>query len=480
MNILAQVTNNYQDSKEQKELYKMLSVLVSSHTYEPSHSRYGEFMSSMSAFINKLARDLIKYTLEMADKRFREQPNRSKQYYVKDTRNRSLITPFGWIEYKRTVYLDRHTNKTFCYVDRKFSIDPYIRYDACVQSMILEEYSNHNSMIKVGKIVGERMMGAYSLDTNRDSFRISRQTVHNILKRRRILYPIEKVNETPETLYIMVDEKYIPIQAHKGQTREVAKKMVKVACLFSGREKEYSNRYKLSDKFFFSCDSSFWETLFDAITKRYDLDRIKQIVVMGDGASWIKKGTEFLNTDKIKTLFCLDKFHLNQALVRITEDELYREVLLYYIIQNSKQDYKALKSIVLEEAKREKYSDSRMQRIHDNFEYIESNWSYIQNAYHKVSIGCAMEQVISHVMASHFTSVPKAYLKDSLSTYTSNRIALVNNLDLRSTYLKALDLNQDETCINLSKENYDWSFFDHTNESVKSNLSYFLHRGLHN
>lgn len=475
MNILTQTYNLQQEEDNFKLLNEMLYSLIDPLDYNPSHVKYGKMMNDLSSFIYSFARKILVSAIEKADKDFRNQPNRVERYYVKQTRPRTLITPFGFISFMRTEYTCRLTNENYIYIDRKLNLLSHERYDSAVQSMIVQEYANHNSMLKVGRLVGEHMCGAYCLDSNRDMFRISRQTVYNILKRRSIIYPISKAKETPETLYIMADEKYIPLQREehpKDVPHKPIKKMEKVACIFSGREKEYKNRYKLNDKFYFTAESNFWEELYEVIITRYDYSDIKQIVILGDGASWIKSGTSTLKTDTIKTMFALDKFHLNQAILRMTSDKLYREQMLYYIINDSKKDFEKMTEIVLEG------EPSKEKAIQTNKEYIINNWHYIQNAFKKVDIGCAMEQVISHVMASAFTSVPKAYSRSNLPRYVANRIASVNNFDLQKLFLEALDaMKENNSEVDLRKEEYDWSIFDPANDSYKSSQTYFAHHG---
>lgn len=49
---------------------------------------------------------------------------------------------------------------------KKLRLPKYDRYDPCIKSMLVSLYAEHNSMIKVGKIIGERIGNAYSLHDN--------------------------------------------------------------------------------------------------------------------------------------------------------------------------------------------------------------------------------------------------------------------------------------------------------------------------
>ena len=115
---------------------------------------FPKFIESISDYTENLARDLIKQYLETADQQFRDSPDRKDNYYVKAKRERTLITMFGEVRYKRTIYQDKYTGKTYIYVDRKFGIDRYIHYTNDVASYAYEAYADENSMIKVGKEIG--------------------------------------------------------------------------------------------------------------------------------------------------------------------------------------------------------------------------------------------------------------------------------------------------------------------------------------
>ena len=91
---------------------------------------------------------------------------------------------------------------------------------------------------------------------------------------------------------------------------------------------------------------------------------------------------------------------------------------------------------------------------------ILNNWCFIQNMYKKVKIGCAMEQAISHVIASVFTSVPKAYCKEKIRTYLDARMHQQNGLDLRTNYLTAITLKKDKNDEVVIKEKMNLDLFE--------------------
>jgi hypothetical protein len=189
---------------------------------------YTSLMESLSDAVRALSLQLLREEIETLDRGFLNSPNRTRRYHVKTTRERTLITPVGVLTFTRTIYQNTATRKCYCHVDRILGLPKYDRYDPCVKAMIVEAGASINSMIKVGEFVGDRIFSAFSLAKTRKAFRISRQTVHNVMKRAKqcIVYPAQI--QTPPQLYLMADEKFIPLQSHPAQKSRPAKQMVKM------------------------------------------------------------------------------------------------------------------------------------------------------------------------------------------------------------------------------------------------------------
>ncbi len=189
---------------------------------------YVHLVESISELTFETARTLFEHSVEEMDSAFRYSQHRIHQFYVKCKRIRTLITPFGRVNINRTICLDRITGKSYCYVDEKLGLPKYDRYDPCIKAMLVSLYADYNSMIKVGKIIGDRIGNAFSSDTNQ-SFRISRQTVFNSIRKTAILEALIIHKETPSELYIMADEKYVHLNTGKNR-------MIKAAVIFEGIE----------------------------------------------------------------------------------------------------------------------------------------------------------------------------------------------------------------------------------------------------
>lgn len=473
MNSLTQ-TNQDLNHQLQSTLDFSISLLKASITPQMSHLDYGMLFTNLNEWIRSFTLKLLVEAIEKADIEFRNSSNRVQNYYVKQTRPRTIITVLGELTYTRTEYIDRFTGRPYIYIDRKLCLHPKQRYDCCVEAKAKELYADHNSMIKVGKILGEMIYGHFSLKPNRSFFNISRQTIYNLLHRIKKIYTLPSASDsTPETLFVMADEKYIFLQGeHKDdeiaeEKKKRIKQMVKMAICFEGKHHLYnkngepSKRNELINKYIYaSCEGSnehFWYSFMENLSHKYDLSKVKKIYVLGDGANWIKNAVISISYPGTTVTYALDKYHAAQAINRMTSDELYRELLEYYLYNNQRKDFDVLAGIIKEEKQKE---NKDLERFNQNYEYLRNNWKAFQTMVREVKIGCAMEQAISHILASPFASVPKAYGKKNLPIYLDSRIHLKNNEDLLQMHLKALDIQTLKGSEIVLGEKMDWSFFD--------------------
>ena len=145
---------------------------------------------------------------------------------------------------------------------------------------------------------------------------IPRQSIYNWIKNWYVPNIIPKSVNTPETLYVMADEKYIGAQDIKKDI------MVKSFVAFEDIKTISKNRRMLVNRNVFShYGDKPWIAFMDFIAMKYDFDKIKHVCLLGDGASWIKSGTNELRLSQNNSVkFYLFEFHFKQAIHHITSD----------------------------------------------------------------------------------------------------------------------------------------------------------------
>ena len=467
------LTHKFQSSYSNKlidEAKEVLRSIIDPTNQSYTIRNYSDFVETISKVLQELGRNQIIEMINKMDLEFRNSPNRLKSFYVKDTRERTIITPLGVITYRRTIYQSRSTKKCFTYVDRKLGLPRYDKYDPCIKSMIAETHGSQTSMIKTGELVGQRIFSTFSTKVERNNFNISRQTVHNVLKNIALIKPsYTEVENTPSDIYIMADEKYVHLQGEPSQVKEnglTVNVMVKQAVIYDGKDTQ-GGRSTLQNRIVYSSiDGNFWDNVLDIITQRYDIDKIENIHISGDGAKWITSSTLTIP----KSIYYLDKFHYKQALRQMLLDADERWIAESYVNNNSKKHFNEIVTSLISLESNEpriEYAMSKMQ-------YIKNNWIGIQRSLHPDYHGCGMEGQISHNLAAPLTSRPKAYARENLRRYLIITDGARNGVDLMNLYLDTFDLPHSNKHVTISKDEFDFSMFEQRNSSDKSSTSNWL------
>lgn len=455
MNILS----HFKSSNYTNHIYSLFQEqsinLISPLNQSFSIYNYTDYIESLGSLYREFVCQTLVNTINSMDEAFKTSSLRKRDFHIHQTRQRTLITVFGVIHFNRTIYKNKYSGKSFTYIDRKLGLPKYDRYDPCIKSMVIEDYANSNSMIKTGEHIGDRIYSPFSTKPHREHYRISRQTVYNILKNElpHLSQCLSPTN-TPHTLYIMADEKYVHTQGHKK-----ASKMVKSAVIFE-KTKKQGHRNTLVNKTIYSgLESNFWSSIYDILSKKYDMDYIKKVTILGDGALWIKAGTnEFECSD-----FALDKFHFRQAVNHITQIDSIKNILLSNIIGGDKKTFEEVISVLIETAP----TINRENTIRDKSQYILRHWKAIELSYHDLEVGCSMESAISHNLASVYSNRPKGYNINSLERYLNIRNLYLNHVDIRKLYLDTVNSK-----VKKQKEvKYDFSMFETKTRYDKSSSS---------
>ena len=415
---------------------------------------FPRLIEDFSLNYEKLIRDKIKEFLEEMDRSFRYSSGRTKNFYVNNTRERTIVTMYGEITYKRTIYKDRLNNKIYCYVDEKLGIDRYIRYTNDVASYAAEAYSDENSMIKVGIELGNLIYAKFSLSDNRIRA-LPRQTIYNLLSRvKPIRIEPEQEKKKTDFLYILMDEKYLPDHKKEDENGVMKRssKMSKTALICEGLDTSNSKRHKyINCSYFSQYKGDFSEELIHFIDQRYDLEHLKKIAVLADGANWIKEVAKQLSFPNVSTIQYLCKFHFHQALWRIFKEKSLYDKAVDYLYHGDKDDLYELFETIAQD------NDT----VDKNISYIKNNYDLIFNMIHLSGMNCAMEQAVSHHVHSQFDNVPKVYGQSNLDRYLSFRDNYRSKENMKCLYLEALkdtDESTDKTIVN--KTSLDLSHFD--------------------
>ena len=232
--------------------------------------------------------------------------------------------------------------------------------------------------------------------------------IHRIVEELPLDAPAEKKH--CKYLYVEADEDHI----HRQEAGKEAKDgciLGKLVYVFEGREAVRKGRNALINPVYFGGsyagaegNSQLWDRVQEYILKNYDQRSLKCIYISGDGASWIKAGTEHI----AKSVFVADRFHLMKyinAAARQMLDEC--DEVKGKIYKNIWKDrLKKIQKLF----KKMRKSASSLKPIDECETFLTNNWDAIQRAFHAPGvIGCSAEGHVSHLYSDRMSSRPMAW-----------------------------------------------------------------------
>lgn len=440
------IPQDYQELLQKFIIDNFSEIIKQNITRSDSKNRVFNYIELLDILDEKLciaARNSLKAIFETIDRSFKNSPERRHGYHIKSTQERTILTVFGEITISRTFYKHKKTFKSFCYLDRYLGLAKYDYFDPYIKALVIEKVAD-NSYNKTALEINSLIEKKVKLDA--PTIYISRQTVYNIVKKALISIPEIIPKVTPSTIYIIADEKFVHTQHNNNQDA-----MVKSIVIFDGRSIS-KNRTKLLNKQIFSSrGSTCLDNALDYLYGTYNLDEIKRIIVMGDGALWIKNLKWHFKLDKhIKVIYALDQFHFKQAIHHITNDPLLGKILTSYVKKGNIHDFNTcLEQLTLDNPHREHI-------LLEKQSYIINNQDPIKNLF-SLKLKCPMEAQISHNIAALFTSRPKAYSLKMLDKLLNIRMLFKNNYNLKRLYLH--NYNKPEV-ITYDKQELNFNIFD--------------------
>ena len=438
------IPNNYENvlkeiifSQFSNNLKKELNSFNSNNVFN-----YINLLSNLDESLCEIARKSLVTIFETIDKSYCNSTERKRKYHIKAHLPRTILTVFGEITLNRTFYTDRNNNGSFCYLDRFLGLKKHDYFDPYIKATILE-YSANNSIPTVCNMINDLIGNKIKLK-NKIKY-LNRQTVRNIILSAIISKPTKKELKTPETLFIIADEKWTHTQNNNGSS--VMVKSIVVFDEINGEKRRFLNNKQVFADF----EKGFLDEVLDYLYYTYNLDLVKNIVVMGDGAKWIRNLTShFQINSETNIIFALDKFHFKQAIHHICLNKNLEDILSSYVINDNKKNFNNF----IEELKIS--LPHRIETIDKKKDYILNNWNYILNLY-KYNLSCPMESQISHNLAYLLTSRPKGYSLKMLSKIIKIRLLFKNNENIKLLFLN--NFNNKET-LQYKQEQLNFDIFD--------------------
>lgn len=440
------ISNNYEKILKEmifNQFYKNLKKLLNKTNNTNKVFNYVNLIYNLDNSLCDIAKNSLITIFESIDKSFSNSIERKRKYHIKAHLPRTILTIFGEITFTRTFYTDKHNNGSYCYLDRFLGLKKNDYFDPYIKSTIVE-YSANNSIPTVCNMINELIGNRIKLQ-NKIKY-LNRQTIRNIILDSKLSNPDKKELYTPETLYIIDDEKWVATQNNNSD-----KVMIKSIVTFdsiNSKPRRYLNNKRIFAGF---NGNKFLDDTLDYLYYTYNLDKVKNIFVMGDGAKWIKSLTShFKINDKTNVIFALDKFHFKQAIHHICLNKCLENIISSYVINNNKFHFISCCNELI------KSYPHITETINNKKEYILNNWKNILNLY-KYDLSCPMESQISHNLAYLFTSRPKGYSLVMLNKMIKIRLLFKNNENIKLLYLNNFNKTK---IVDYKKEQLNFDIFD--------------------
>ena len=244
-------------------------------------NNYINFITDLDSFSYSFMINAIKVYFEHMDEVFFHTSYRKSFCKSKGFYNRTIMTLFGEVTFKRRYYFDKNTNEYFFFTDfflnlpkRKY-FDPFVCAEVC-------NAAASTSYSKAGKIVSKKIGKRINNFIN-----ITRASARNIV----LDFPIQetmnidKEIKRVEKLSIMLDEKFVGSQFNEGKNH-----MIKAAVIFEDTELVYHNkrkpnsmnRYRLVNSHACaSIENDLLMSVVDYIYNNYDISYLKELDFMG-------------------------------------------------------------------------------------------------------------------------------------------------------------------------------------------------------
>ena len=412
----------------------LVDGIIDSLSSDNKVPKYISMMSKIDSINRDTILDVIKETLETYDRNYKYSSDRRIEYNIsKSNVPRTITTIFGDLTFNRTYYQCKLDNSYHFLIDEALCLEKYDRFDPVVKGISIDNYVN-TCQKKSAELTSKMVSPISAFIDNNLINNISRQSINNWLKDWCLPKYVYPTKDTPNTVYIMADEKFIGSQ---DTTNDI---MVKTFVTFEGVKEISKGRRVLVNRHVFSINFKHaWRDFIDEFYSIYDSSKLKNIYVLSDGASWIKAGIPELkmnSNQNIERLLC--EFHFRQSINRMTSDKELRKKLLSSFKNNSKKAFINCCNNI-------KISDpSKSDAIDKNLNYIINNYKAVKDMI-DFKIGSSMESHISHCIANFFASRPKGFSSININSYSNTEEVKINDNDLDfnlfSPYSSNLNIN---------------------------------------
>lgn len=240
---------------------------------------------------------------------------KTSELRVVGKRAKTIVTKFGSLKIQRRMYRDK-SGKTRFLLDEAIGLIRGSQATASLQA----------TAVRLASFMPFRQAAAVLEDTSGGV--LSHQMIHRILQSHGAILDVHeqiatnnltKTGELPKSQNKRTDQLFVEADGTMIALQKESKKKteIKLITAHEGWERVGKNKYKLKNKTVVAGlipSREIWNQFTAKILETYHPGVLSSLVIGGDGASWVKAGTEVF----AGSLYQIDRFHLRRSLLRAT------------------------------------------------------------------------------------------------------------------------------------------------------------------
>lgn len=399
----------------------------------------------------------IKNHFEKVDQDIKNSRKRKEEgWWVKDTRERTIITEYGSIKFNRTRYKNIYNGEVRCLSDPSLEILKYERISISLKTKILSLVGD-----------GSRYKDILNAIPNAN---ITEMTISNVIKKIDLKflknYNYEKVNNKDDNnIYISTDDTFpsFMMKINQNPSYQKIKHRIRMVTIYTGKD-IVNGRGILKNKRHFMLNVSqgqiinsklFYEQVVIFLIKHYKYVDGKNIIVSGDGATWIKKLNKNINGN-----YLADKFHIIKVLKTLfpfknksieevdgmNKSEVNKMHFSNCMVALGKFDVNAIVEylkMVAEKSNKNNFDINYgftfdQEKVLKVMRYIKTNKIGIENWNKDWNIGCHAEAQMS-IIKSMMGYGKKIYSKIVFNNLLEIRFSKINGLDFDKLWINQIE-----------------------------------------
>lgn len=399
---------------------KVISLVTNCLKNSITEKGISDFTNDLESEIIEFGSQVTQFLVEYAENIIFKLKDRKERFEALEKDERTIISIFGEINFKRRYYQDKETKERIYLLDQFLKLEKRERMLPNVKERLIEE-ARETSYKRAGQ------KASYGTE-------ISKQTVKNEIHKLDFKQEIveEKENKKKvKKLYIIADEDHVHLQ--KGGIEEPRLIIVYDSIITKGKRIELKNKKHFGGIYTKKIDD-LWEEVMTYVENNYDTNYLERVYISGDGANWIKTGLEWI----IKSVYVLDEFHMKKAVNgivgRITKANKKEKEKQKKEIRTAlrRLNFVRFKEICYEILAEEMEKTTR-ERKEELMNYILNNVEGIKNLYRnrKELHGCSAEGHVSHLYSARLSSRPLGWKTVNVDNVSRLRLIKADKKEIK-------------------------------------------------